>query len=282
MQEEAYLPTDDQLIKMAHILKKHGHDVPFDIPEAKIPTKKKSPPPQESAPPKKEVPVKPTTDLDKLTTIDLAMKELAECSNDKRISVGLIRRVIKLMKEQNDLSRFDELCVIMGQNTPIIHSGFHQALDNEFNLQDVASINLSDETKSKCRWDGFVMRKSMSIENFDEFYTFITQNAKLQNVRWYGILRKKPEFAPQLEEEIKKSNDSEVSSHFILACINANQLNIAKDLLQTRSIDSTIFSNWCSNLTVEEHKRALDFGKDNFAVELQNELQNKKLKKASK
>ena len=43
MQEEAYLPTDDQLIKMARILKKHGRDVPFDVPEA-IPPKKKSPP----------------------------------------------------------------------------------------------------------------------------------------------------------------------------------------------------------------------------------------------
>ena len=280
MQEEAYLPTDDQLVKMARILKKHGHEVPFDVPEVIKPTKKKSSPPKESTPPKKEVPEKPTTDLDKLTTIDLAMKELVECSNDKRISVGLINRVIKLMKDQNDLSRFEELCVIMGQNAPIIGNGFHPVLCNIFNLQDIANINISEQAKLKCRWDGFIMRKSMSIENFDEFYTFLNQNAKLQNVRWFRILKKKPEFAPQLQEEIKKINDKEVSSYFILACINANQLDIAKDLLQTQSIDPTIFSNWCSSINVEEHKRALDFGKDNFPVELQNELQQKKPKKA--
>ena len=281
MQEEAYLPTDDQLIKMARILKKHGREVPFDFPEA-ISPKKKSPPPQEPTPAKKKVPEKPVIDLDKLTTIDLAMKELVKCSNEKRISVGLIRQVIKLMKDQNDLSRFEEVCVIMGKNIPIINQSFFPVLYNEFNLQDIASINLSDEVKLKCRWDGFVMRKSISIESFDEFYTFLNQNAKLENVRRYGILQKKPEFAPQLQEEIIKINDSEVSSHFILACINANQLDIAKDLLQTRSIDPTIFSNWCSSITVEEHKRALDFGKDNFPAELQNELQQKKPKKASK
>ena len=123
MQEEAYLPTDDQLIKMARILKKHGREaeVPFDVPEAK----KKSPPPQEPTPAKKKVPEKPVIDLDKLTTIDLAMKELVKCSNEKRISVGLIRQVIRLMKNQNDLSRFEEVCDIMGKNIPIINQGFH-------------------------------------------------------------------------------------------------------------------------------------------------------------
>ena len=181
MQEEAYLPTDDQLIKMARILKKHGREVPFDFPEA-ISPKKKSPPPQEPTPAKKKVSEKPVIDLDKLTTIDLAMKELVKCSNEKRISVGLIRQVIKLMKDQNDLSRFEEVCVIMGKNIPIINQSFFPVLYNEFNLQDIASINLSDEVKLKCRWDGFVMRKSISIESFDEFYTFLNQNAKLENV----------------------------------------------------------------------------------------------------
>ena len=284
MQEEAYLPTDDQLVKMARILKKHGREVPFDVPETMMipPKKKKSPPPKESVPAKKEEPEKRTmTVLEDLTTIDLAMKELIERSADKSISVGLIRRIIELMKGQNNLSRFEELCVIMGKNRPIINS-LYMELEREFSSQEITSINLSDETKAKCRWDRFITRKSLSIENFDEYYTFLKQNAKLQNVKWFSILTKKPEFAPQLQEEIKKLNDREVSSHFIIACIDLNQQDIAKDLLQTQSIVPEIFSNWCSNINVEQHKKALDFGKDNFPAELLNELRQTIPKKPRK
>ena len=266
MQEDAYMPSEKQLIKMSEALKKHNYHVPFDVPDRpNIPFENTSV--EKTNPPIQNRVTKSrwTSRVDEWIqglTIPQAIEILKEKDEKKTLLKSQLINTVDLMKEQNDFSQLQEIYNIVCEFTKYSNKRMKYEVFRTVKFEQIQKLEFKEG-------DALIANRAFEYKRDFKGAIAAFDDSLLPHVgkSWIRIIRKNPSHAEKLIEKSKEMNDSKFSTDLFFAYILTGKENLAQEILKTQAFEEENVKMWIKQLKkIEDASKILQFANTNNSL----------------
>ena len=250
MQEDAYMPSENQLIKMSEALKKHNYHVPFDVPDRPNPLAEKT----DSPIPKKGTKKFWASNFDEWIqglTIPQAIEILKEKAKEKSLLKSHLINTVDLMREKNDFSQLQEIYNIVAKHRDI---KVKYEVFRRIELEQILKLEFKER-------DTFIVHKA--FDSMKDFAAFDDSLLPHLGAGWITIIRKHGRAAKKLLEKSKEMNDSKFSTDLFFSYILTGNQKLANEILTTHSFEEENLNLWMKRLDDNDARKILQFANTN-------------------